>query len=335
MAGVTSVGVLPTHRRRGILTALMRRQLQDVREHGEPVAALYASEGLIYGRFGYGLGTLAGQIEADSRRATFVDRVEGARTGSMRLVDRDEALREIPRVYDRLRSRRVGMAAKSDAWWEHDYADLERWRNGASALFYLLHEGPAGIDGYAVYRIKGDWPDDIPASTVRVRDLAAETAEAYAALWRFVFDLDLMTKVQSWGRPADEPLVHMVAEPARLRFRLADGLFVRLVDVAGALAGRSYDVEGSLVLDVRDAFCPWNEGRYLLEGGPDGATCEPTDRAPDLVLSATDLGAAYLGGTGLRTLADAGRVREVRAGSLHLAARMFATDRAPWCPFHF
>jgi predicted acetyltransferase len=333
MAGVSAVGVLPTHRRRGILTALMSRQLEDVRERGEPLAGLYASEGAIYGRYGYGLAMLSGRIDADRDHAVFVNQVDDM--GSVRLVDHDEAVREMRPVYERARAARPGMMTKPDAWWTLEYSDPERWRDGASALFYVLHEVAGAADGYATYRVKSDWSQGLPGSSAIVRDLVAENPTAYAALWRFAFGLDLMKTVVAEGRPADEPLLHMVDEPARLRFRLTDGLYLRVVDVAAALEGRRYRTEGSVVLDVRDGFCPWNEGRYVLDGAPDGATCRSIDREPDLTLSATDLAAAYLGGTGLRTLASAGRVTEERRGAVDAAAAMFGADEAPWCMLHF
>jgi predicted acetyltransferase len=333
MPGVTAVGVLPSHRRRGILTALMRRQLDDIRDRGEPLAGLWASEGAIYGRFGYGLGALSARIEGDRDRARFVDRLD--HPGSLELVDRDQALREIPVVYERCRPRRAGMVTISEAMWPVEFADDERWRHGASALFYVLHRTAGGVDGYLTYRVKGDGSADIPGNTFIVRDLVAETPEAYAALWRFAFEMDLNRTVEAGGRPADEPLLLMVDEPRRVRFGLSDGLYLRLVDVAGALEARRYRVEGSVVLDVRDAFCPWNEGRYELTGGPDGATCRPSTRDPDLVVAVADLGAMYLGATGVGALEAAGRIFERHPGAVDRAGRMFATDRAPWCPFFF
>jgi predicted acetyltransferase len=276
---------------------------------------------------------LSGRIDADRDHAVFVNQVDDM--GSLRLVDHDEALQEMRPVYERARAARPGMMTKPDAWWTLEYSDPERWRDGASALFYVLHEVAGAVDGYATYRVKSEWPQGIPGSSAIVRDLIAEDPTAYAALWRFAFGLDLMKTVVAEGRPADEPLLHMVAEPARLRFRLTDGLYLRVVDVAAALEGRRYRTEGSVVLDVRDGFCPWNEGRYVVDGGPDGATCRSTDREPDLTLSTTDLAAAYLGGTGFRTLASAGRVTEERRGALDTAAAMFGADEAPWCMLHF
>src|SRR5207247_5969840 len=136
-----------------------------------------------------------------------------------------------------------------------------------------------------------------------IEELVAATDDAYGALWKYCFELDLMERIMASNRPPDEPLLYMLVEPRKLGFRLSDGMWVRLVDVPAALAARMYSSAGRVVMEVRDAVCPWNDGRYVLDGGPGVATCEPTSAEPDLVLSASDLGAVYLGGTSLRTLA--------------------------------
>lgn len=329
MPGVTAVAVLPTHRRRGLLTMLMRRQLDDVREAGEPLAGLWASEGAIYQRFGYGLATFLGRFEIDRQRTAFARAVPWE--GSVRQVLRDEAMRVFPPVHQRVVERYPGMIGRTTAFWEHDYADLEPHREGASPLFFAVYESAEGIDGYVAYRVKVDWPEGIPSNTLHVRELMAATTEAYAALWRFCFDMDLVGTIESWGRPADEPLLHMLAHPRALRFRLGDALWLRLVDVPAALAGRRYSADGRVTFEVRDSFCPWNEGRFELAGGTDGATCRPSKKAAELILDAADLAAAYLGGTRLRALHRAGRVEEVEPGSLARADAMFAWDPPPWC----
>ena len=334
MAGVTAVGVLPTHRRRGILTALMRRQLSDVRDRGEALAGLWASEGSIYGRFGYGLATLGGRMEADRDRVQFVNQTDD-HGGTLRLVSRDEALGVLPSLYERVRGQRPGMPSRGADMWRVSYADLERWRDGASALFCTLHETAGTVDGFCSYRVKSEWNDALPGGTVSIRHLFAETPVAYEAIWRYVFGIDLIKKVEAWGRPSDEPLLHMVTEPRRLRFALTDALFIRVVDVPSALGGRTYGVEGSIVLGVRDAFCPWNEGAYEVRGGPDGAECRRTSAEPEISVDATALGAVFMGGTTFHQLAEAGRVSEERAGAVGRASRMFAADPLPWCPLEF
>jgi predicted acetyltransferase len=329
MAGVTAVGVQPTHRRRGILTQMMRKQLDDVRDRGEPVAGLWASESSIYGRFGYGMAASVAELVMERKRSNFARPHQPS--GRLRLVEKDEALKELPAVFDRVLPSRPGMWARTETWWRHTLADLERWRDGASALFFVLHESSHGIDGYAMYRVKrGEWNDSLPDHTVKIRELMAETREAYADLWRFLFDIDLDERVEAWPRPVDEPLLWMLAEPRRLVTRTNDGLWLRVVDIPGALDGRRYSVSDRLVLEVRDAFCPWNEGRYELEAGPDGAECRPSDREPDVVLGAADLGAAILGGVRFSVLHRADRV-EGDPSALRRADQMFAWDPLPWC----
>lgn len=329
MAGVTAVAVRPTHRRRGLLTMLMRRQLDDVRDGGEAIAGLWASEGAIYQRFGYGLSTLVGRFEIDRQRTAFTRSVRWQ--GNVRQVQRDEAMALFPPVHERVVERYPGMIGRTKAWWEHDFADLEKWRDGASPFFFAVYESPEGLEGYAAYRVKGDWPEGIPSNTVHVRELMAATTESYAALWRFCFDMDLVGTIESWGRPAEEPLLHMLAHPRALRFRLGDALWLRLVDLPAALAGRRYATEGNLTFEVRDSFCPWNEGRFELEGGPEGAECRTTKRPAEMIVDTADLAAAYLGGVRFRTLQRAGRVEEIEPGALSRADAMFAWDPPPWC----
>jgi predicted acetyltransferase len=180
-----------------------------------------------------------------------------------------------------------------------------------------------------------EWDASGPNGTLRLGMLIATTAEAYAALWRHVLDVDLMARVSAEMRPVDEPLRFLLADSRQPKTRIEDGLWLRLVDVAAALAGRRYAAEGRLGLRVRDEFCSWNDGPYELVGGPAGAECKPSSGTPDLALDAADLAALYLGGNRFRALSEAGRVQELRAGAIALADAMFATERAPWCPSHF
>lgn len=330
---VTCVGVKATHRRRGINSALMRSQLDDVHERGEPTAVLTASEGGIYGRFGYGLAAYGLSIDVPVGRSAFVRGYRPA--GSMRFVTRENAIPSVLDVHEAVRRERPGMPALNEArllYCLHDHEDDPD--KGASTLF-ALHDGQDGVDGFVIYRVKHEWQASVPESSLNVRDLQASNPAAYADLWRFVLDVDLVARVTAWGRPVDDPLVHLVAEPRRLRATMTDELWVRVVDVAHALRRRRYAAEGRVVLEVHDRFCPWNDGRYALEGGPDGATCEPTDATPDLVCSASDVGAAYLGGSSFRQLQRAGLVEERTAGALARADAMFTWDPAPWSPYVF
>jgi predicted acetyltransferase len=329
--GVTGVGVKPTHRRRGVNTGLMRRQLDDAHTSGQTVAALFASEGGIYGRFGYGLATLAAAVDLETARSAFVPGAEV--TGRVRMLDRDAARDPILSVYDRARPTRPGVMAMDTAWFDYQFAD-KRWGE-ERRLFFAVHDTGEGADGFAVYHVKSDWGLSIPKNELEVYALDALAPDAYASMWRFVLDVDLVQRVTAWGRPSDEPLFHLLREPRRLNMRMKDAVWVRLVDVPAALAARRYGVEGRLVLEVRDVFCTWNDGRYELDAGPDGASCRPTDKPADLVLTVNELAAAYLGGPTLLQLHRAGRVHEDRPGALALADAMLRWDPAPWCPLFF
>jgi predicted acetyltransferase len=322
-AAVTAVAVVPTHRRRGLLTEMMRRQLEDVRERGEPVAALWASEGAIYGRFGYGIG---------ASEATLVARRPAARlaapppAGKSRADPAGEHVDAMRAVYERVRPVRPGMLDRPGPWWQDRLHDPESDRHGAQPLRAVVTD-----EGYALYAVRPAWDDDGPAGEVVVRELVAATPAARALLWTFLLDQDL-TRTVTWKQaPVDEPLWLMVTEPRAVRRTVGDALWVRVVDIAAALRARAYAATADVVLEVGDAFCPWNEGRYRLADG----TCEPTDAEPDLALDAAALGAAYLGGTTLHELAEAGRVRELRAGAVERASAAFRCAVAPWCPETF
>jgi predicted acetyltransferase len=324
-AGVTMVGVLPSHRRRGILTEMMREQLDDVRSRDEPVAILWASEASIYGRFGYGLATKAAKIEIDRDRAVFRDRPEPL--GATRLVSLEEAADLVPDVYERVRAETPGMFARSGTWWETStLADPEHARHGAGPLFCAVLELDGETEAYALYRLKSDWEEGVPNSTLRVREVMATSPLALREIWRFLCGVDLVARLEAWGVPHDYPLFLMLAEPRRLRMTLGDALWLRLVDVEAALAARAYRDGEPVTIDVRDAFCEWNEGTWRI---PDA---ERTDTDPELRLDAADLASAYLGGISFAELARAGRVEELRQSALERADRLFHTGVTPWCP---
>ena len=331
--GVTRVSVLSTYRRRGLLTAMMRRQLDDMHERGEPLAALYASEAPIYGRFGYGLATYQAAVEIERSRGAFARTVTGG--GRLSMVDVPTGVREFSRVWQQARHNQPGMLTFDEHWMRNKLTELEPHREGASPQYRVLHQTDGNPSGFAIYRIKLDWDASGPNGTLRLEMLVAASAEAYAALWRHVLDVDLMGRVSAEMRPVDEPLRFLLADSRQPKTRIEDGVWLRLVDVATALTGRRYAVEGRLALRVRDAFCRWNDGSYELVGGPAGAECKSTSGTGDLELDAADLAAVYLGGNRFRALFEAGRIQELRPGAVARADAMFATDRAPWCPSHF
>jgi predicted acetyltransferase len=327
-AHVTMVGVAPTHRRRGLLTRAMHRQLREVRDGGrEPVAVLWASEGRIYPRFGYGQASQLLRLRLDTREvrldpaASAAGRLRGGTPGALQV--------ELAKVYDQLRVDRPGWSSRDDRWWRYVLVDPESRRHGETERRAVLHEGPAGIDGYALWRAKSNWEDGGPSGNVTVHAVVAATTDAYRALWGFLLGVDLTRSVSYWAAAVDEPLLHLVNEPRRLNPTLADGLWVRVVDVPAALAGRRYVVPVDAVLEVSDALLPENQRRWRLVGDVDGASCAPTDAPPDLACDVVDLAAAYLGGVSLAALAGAGRVRELRPGALAPASAAFGWHRAP------
>ncbi|NUT56941.1 MAG: GNAT family N-acetyltransferase [Thermoleophilia bacterium] len=327
-AGVTVVGVLPTHRRRGILTAMMRAQLEDVRDRGEPIAALWASEEAIYRRFGYGLASLAGEIAIPSGYATL--RQPPDERASLRLVPLDQARDVIAPIYDRVRVGRPGMFARTDSWWEtRNLPDPPERRQGGGEKNCVVLELDGEPVGYALYRIHTKFEAGAAAGHVDAIEALADGPVALRELWRVLLEMDWKATLKGYLLPIDHPLLHQLAYPRRMQMRIGDGLWVRLVDVPAALAARSYGGDGAVVLDVRDGFLPENEGRWRLEGG----TVERTDEEPDLELDVGELGSVYLGGFTFGELRRAGLVHEAREGGTARADAVFFTEGPkPWCP---
>ncbi|NJQ03879.1 GNAT family N-acetyltransferase [Streptomyces zingiberis] len=333
-AGVTMVSVLSTHRRRGVLTGMMRRLLDGVRELGEPLAVLTASEPGIYGRFGYGAATQELSLDIDTGRAglTVPDHPDGV---TLRMVAPDDVQDACERIYARRVTERPGMLARRPGWERLPLLDPVASRAGASPLQCVVAERGGEVIGYARYAIKPEWTPEGPEGVVVLRDLEAPEPAVTAALWRFLFDLDLTSRLRARTRPVDDPLLHLVSDVRRCSPRLRDGLHLRPVDVGAALAARAYSAPVDVVLEVTDTFCPWNEGRWRLTGDTGGAQCARTSDPAELSLSVRELGEAYLGGTSLAALAGAGRVREVRKGALAQTARAFLGEVAPWLPHGF
>jgi predicted acetyltransferase len=325
IAGVTQVGVRPTHRRRGMLSALMRRQLQDVHDQGaEAVAVLWAAEAAIYGRFGYGLASLCGEVKLDTRETHL-------RTPSElrpELTTPAEALDAMRAVYERVRPTRPGLLGREDPWWEVRLHDPENQREGASALRAAVIPDTA----YALYAVKTQFEETRISGEVQVRELMAATRDGYAAIWNFLLTLDLTNRLHYMFGASDDPLMHVITEAQAAPVKLHEALWVRLVDLPRALRERTYGEPFEVVFEVEDSICPWNAGRWALRWDGSTATCGETALTPALRLNAADLGAAYLGGTTLAALGWAGRVTELRPGTLAAVSRSFRGDIAPWCP---
>ena len=331
-AGVTVVGVLPTHRRQGVMTRLMRSTHRDVRERGEPLAGLWASEETIYGRYGYGLATVCLQIRGDREgiglRAGLPDR-----EGRVRMVDHEEALVAFPRIYERVRRSQVGSLRRSRDWWEiRKLDDDPERRRGGGPLNRVLLELDGEPAGYALYRVVAIRERDEWRQTVRVIEAVGVDPRATREIWRFLLSIDWMNELEVWFLPLDHPLLQIVAHVNELHARLGDGLWLRLMDVPTALAARSYATDGRVTIEVAsDPIVRENVGTWTIEGG----SAQRSTRRADVRLDIQALAAVFLGGTTLTQLAAAERVEEVARGGLRRADALFRTSAQPWCPETF
>lgn len=325
MAGVSLVAVRPTHRRRGILRDLMRRQLTDIHEAGrEPVAALTASEPVIYGRFGYGLASDHQEvnIRKTSRELRPVAGVDDVR---ITYADVRETLGVCTELRNRLAADRPGMFRFDERWQEYAIGDNVTTSPGGSKMRCVLAERDGEVIGYAYYRTQRADTGQVQVSRVHATDLAS-----HVALWRYLLDPDLLTETRYGHLPSDDPILDLLLDQRAPAPITRDGLWVRPVDVGRALAARTYAREIDVVLAVTDGFLPWNAGSWHLAGGPAGATCEPTNRPADLTIDVRELGAVYLGRPSLARLGAAGLVGEHTAGALVAASEAFSSSRLPW-----
>ena len=343
VAGVSLVAVLPSHRRQGILSALMRRQLADVSERGEAVAVLFCSESGIYGWYGYG--------RASWQAAYRLQRGEGALAPGasadpglrLRIAEPRSARAELAKVYDLELAERPGLYARTEPWWDRLLADLHSDGQSSRQIRCLLAEDDSGPRGYAVFTSAERWDEDagLPQGLLEVSEAIAADPAATAALWGNLLSQDLISEFHARMRPVDDPLLYLLADPRRVRSVVSDGLWVRLVDVGRALAQRHYASPVDVVIEVADQLCPQNAGRWRLaaeaSAAPAGfrATCERTTAPADVVLPVWAVGAAYLGGTGLKAMANAGLITEATPGSLAALSTAMAWEPAPWCPMTF
>jgi predicted acetyltransferase len=325
------VGVLPSHRRKGILTKMMKIQLDDARARGESVAVLWASEDLIYQRFGYGMASVQGQINVERNRAAFLRDV--GPIGRTRLVDIDEAVKILPSVYDRVAETTPGMFARSPEWWRHHrLRDPEDRRRGGGPLWRAVLEIDGRPEGYALYRVFSNWDGGVNTGYTHVEEAMGTNAQATREVWRFCFGIDLMERVKAWLLPPDHPLMLSMPEPTRLRFAQVDTFWLRLVDLGPALEARSYMGHGAVTFEVIDAFCPWNAGRWNLTATDGVGRVDQASGDPGLLMDITDLATTYLGAFSFTQLVRAGRVTELEDGAAARADALFRTSFAPWCP---
>jgi predicted acetyltransferase len=323
--GVTVVGVYPTHRRRGALRAMMDAQLRDMHERGEPIAALWASEETIYGRYGYGIASTMGDIALPREWASFAEPLE--RRGTVRFVEPEEAATLFPPVWEALMRQRPGMFRRTESWWRLRTTRIPDEQKDNPARFVVL-EQDGEAQAYAIFKSEMKFGRGVPASTLNVREAIGTTPQATAEIWRFLLDIDWQATITTSLLPPDHPLFLLLANPRRADYKVIDGLWVRLVDVGAALSGRAYAGDGSIVFDVRDAMCPWNEGRWRVS--PHGAA--RTDDDAEIALDVATLGSAYFGATSFAQLRGALRLEEISLGAVDHADALFAWRPLPWCP---
>jgi predicted acetyltransferase len=328
-AGVTVVGVLPTHRRRGVLTRMMRAQLLAERERGRPFAALYASEEPIYGRFGYGLACVNGDVAIPRTSGAFMRPF--APRGSVRLVRLDEAYALCAPIYRQVARHTPGMVDRTRHWWEgRQLRDDPDQRNGWGVKNVAVLELGGRPAAYAIYRLKSDWEDAVPKGKLFVVEAQALSLEATAEIWRFLIDYDWTATVEAECMPPDHPLFHLLAYPRRMRYRMGDGVWLRPLDVGSMLSARKYAADGRVTLEVGDdPLFSDNVGTWTIADG----IAKRSRRRPDVRLDVQALGQVYLNGFSFAALARGGRLEEVARGGLRRADALFATgDPYPWCP---
>ena len=317
---VDDVSVHATHRRRGILTQMMRAQLDQMRERGESLAALTASEKLDLRTVRLWSGDMADRWSIDRRYTAM--KLPANAGGRIKFLDPEEARSEWPALHKRVRQDRVGLVHYNSAYWRAALQDSDWQRRGASEYFHVGYLRNGQVNGLCTYRIRDN--------EVIVVFLLGEDAEVESELWQYCFGIDLMSEICGFAQPVDDPFPWRLEDMRKLRRTKIDHLWLRLVDVKAALEARQYDSDGAITLQVSDDFCPWNSGSYRLETGQNGAACITTDRTADLHLAASDLAAVYLGGVSFSTLAAAGRIGSADKSALRLADQLFRTDRAPW-----
>ncbi|HET9302921.1 MAG TPA: GNAT family N-acetyltransferase [Propionibacteriaceae bacterium] len=336
-AAVTVVTVQPSYRRRGLLTEMMKHQLDDIHERGEePVALLWASESAIYGRFGYGQACPQVRLSGKTKTTAFRPDVDLG-SGSVGEVERDQAIPIIKRLHKDLLPRRVGALNRNDDWWAVRWHDPEQLRHGASGFRFALHYDHSGQpDGYVAFRVKSDWSEG--GAEVSVSELDADKAEARAALWRFVLDLDLVRRFVRHNAPLDDSVRYLVADLRSVKAEDQDGTYARLVDVPRALEARRYLADLDVTIRIEDPLLDYNTGTIRLEAGRDGASVTRVTRGrrrPDLAMNIRDLSAMYLGGTSLAALVRAGLVSERTKGAAAATGAAFAWSQPPFCPDFF
>ena len=334
---ISGVTVTATHRRRGLLSRMMARDLAAAKDRGDVAATLIAAEYPIYGRYGFGPATWMAEWTVDVPRAGLDARWAGpAGGGRIDLVEGEDIRKLGPELHERLRRGQPGAIDRDDMWWRMNTGAL-RWDTSWKPPFFAVYRSASGeVEGMAAYEVDDNWGDaKQPLNTATVRWLIGVTPAAERALWEYVCSVDWVVKVKSGWRAPDDLLPHFLPDPRAARITsLADWLWLRILDVEKALEARTYEGQGALVLEVAGVD-GLTGGRYRLEASPEGASCTPTTESAELELGLGELGALWLGDESAVRLAALGRVREERAGAARKADALLRTSRRPWCPDMF
>jgi predicted acetyltransferase len=327
-AAVTHVGVLPSHTRQGVASALMRHQFDDIAARGEVVATLRASEATIYGRYGYGVASSSQTMEVQTARARLRPDVQTG--GPVRLIDTSQAWDVLPRIYAENRPSRPGTIDRPAVWWQ---GSRLRGESSPGAAYVAVHGEPGAETGFVRYR-----PTDTERwfvsdqRTIAVEDFFAPTPEAYLGLLRFLLGLDLIDRVVFWMLPVDDPLPWLLADRRAVRVTAVhDETWLRIIDVPAALSARRYTGDGAVTIAVNDALLRRNSARFSI----DSTGAEPTDRPAQLEVDVEGLSAVLLGGTTWRDLAVAGLARAHDPAALAVGDQLFAWPVAPHAGFFF
>ena len=327
-SGVSRVAVRADHTRRGMLTALMRAQLANFAARGDVLASLRASEGVLYGRFGYGVATRFRTLHARRHGGRGI-RPGAPTSGTVRLIDPAAAVETLRPLHDTITLRRPGGITRFPEWWD---GFLESRVRGGEHLLTMVHRGPDGDDGYAVATF-GDGPE-FTARPLIVVDMQARDVAASADLWRFLLSVDLVGEVRASQRPMDEPLELLLTDPRDGTVTAVDDeTWLRIVDVPAALAARSWTPAEPLTITVYDELLPANDGTYRIADGHAERIGQPVAEA-DMVCSVAALAMAYLGDRRPSELVATGWWQGA-AEAVARADQAFATPATPWCGTFF
>ncbi|MEV7976057.1 GNAT family N-acetyltransferase [Streptomyces sp. NPDC086519] len=330
---VTNVTVTATHRRRGLLTRMMSQDLAAAKERGDVVATLIAAEYPIYGRYGFGPATTVTEWTIEVPRAGLDPRWSGPEDGGrIDLVDGEDIRKLGPDLHERVRRSTAGAVSRRDLWWQSRTGAVrfdEEWKEP----YFAVYRSAAGeVEGMVSYESDDNWQGKQPYNTADVHWLLGAGPAAERALWHYLCSIDWITRVKSGWRSPDDLLPYYLPDPRAARITTqADWLWVRILDVVRALEARTYDVAGSLVLEVADRQ-GLAGGRFRLDASPDGASCTPTTDTPDLALDIAELASVWLGDQSVARLHALGRVQEERVGAAREADALLRASGRPWCP---